>query len=213
MPVPETREQLGEAKATTMTDLQAATTEAKKKDKAGGMTTTIARLLSSQKNEKVFLFFNIPQRPILSLSKSTIKSLDSRILDARAKRLLLRRKRLERDERYRPQPGPGTGQELEYEKELRRVGTRFVFHVITNIAQGLFFTKIMGDRGVVVLFNAIRHAQKIHQTTVDDTAGKIGKERGQVRQEVGREGFKSMISAQRDLHREDAVVEAVDWIR
>jgi hypothetical protein len=86
-----------------------------------------------------------------------------------------------------------TGEAVDYEKRLRRVGTR----------------------GVVVLFNAIRHAQK--SVEGEGSVKRIAEEQvGTDRVvKIGKSSFKDMIAVQgQEVRKEPADAgDKVDWIR
>jgi hypothetical protein len=85
-----------------------------------------------------------------------------------------------------------TGEAIDYEKRLRRVGTR----------------------GVVVLFNAIRHAQK--SVEGEGAVKRIAEEEAGTDKivKIGRTSFKEMIAVQgEEVRNQPAAGEKVDWIR
>jgi hypothetical protein len=107
--------------------------------------------------------------------------------------VLLKAAKAQRDSYHIPNPmRNATGEAIDYEKRLRRVGTR----------------------GVVVLFNAIRHAQKsvegegaVKRIAEDD----VGTDRVV---KIGKSSFKSMIAVQgQEVRDKEPAGDKVDWIR
>lgn len=107
--------------------------------------------------------------------------------------MLVKAAKAQRDSYHIPNPMlNATGEAVDYEKRLRRVGTR----------------------GVVVLFNAIRHAQK--SVEGEGSIKRIAEEEvGTDRVvKIGKSSFKDMIAVQgQEVRKEPDAGDKVDWIR